>query len=77
LRGSLRVQYTFCSEHSLPDGLDEARMLSALLSRAVWRGDADDLGFAFSFEEVTPTARFSGGVFVSSWFRNEGAVAKW
>jgi hypothetical protein len=38
LHGSLDVQYTFCIEHSLPDWLDEARMLSVLLLRAVWRG---------------------------------------
>jgi hypothetical protein len=78
LHGSLRVQYTFCIEHSLPDWLDEARMLSVLLLRAVWRGDADDLGFWFALEgSLTHRQQYPGGVFVFCWSRNEGAVAKW
>jgi hypothetical protein len=59
------VQYTFCIEHSLPDWLDEARMLSVLLLRAVWRGDADDLGFWFGLEgSFTHRQQYPGGVFV-------------
>jgi hypothetical protein len=72
------VHYTFRNEHSLPDGLDEARMLSVLLLRAVWRGDADDLGFWFSFEGSSPTASsFRAVSLFFGWSRNEGAVAKW
>jgi hypothetical protein len=53
-------------------------MLSVLLLRAVWRGDADDLGFWFGLEgSFTHRQQYPGGVFVFCWSRNEGAVAKW
>jgi hypothetical protein len=53
-------------------------MLSVLLSRAVWRGNADDLNLKFSFKGSShqPPA-FTGGVFVLVGSANEGAVAKW
>jgi len=52
-------------------------MLSVLLSRAVWRGKADDLNLKFSFKGSSqqPPA-FTGGVFVLVGSANGGAVAK-
>jgi hypothetical protein len=50
-------------------------MLSVLLSRAVWRGNADDLNLKFSCKGSShqPPA-FTGGVFVLVGSANEGAV---
>ncbi len=52
-------------------------MLSVLLLRAVWRGNADDLNLTFSFEGSSiHRQQLPGGVFVFGRF-HEGAVAKW